>query len=52
MTVKRIREPAEYSESILRLLWGRELPEAEPIPAVIEAEFRTNRPFDKGRFLS
>lgn len=50
-TVKRIREREEYNEEVLRLLLGwASLPDPLPIPDVIEAEYRANRPWDKSRF--
>ncbi len=50
LTVKRLREPHEFDPARLAELFGRNLPDPEPIPAVFEADFRRRRPGDRSLF--
>jgi hypothetical protein len=50
LTLKRTRESQQWNPARLAELFGRALPCPEPIPSLIEQEYRRNRPWDTARF--
>jgi hypothetical protein len=50
LTLKLTREPEEVDFDRCKQLRGLNLPDFEPIPAIIEASYRKWRPRDKDRF--
>jgi hypothetical protein len=50
LTLKRVREAEEWDQDRLTTLFGRTLPEAAPLPSLIEKEYQRNRPWDRARF--
>jgi hypothetical protein len=44
LTLKRVREPESWDPDRLQALYGSTLPDLEPIPDFLEAEYRKNKP--------
>jgi hypothetical protein len=51
LTLKLSREPGDFDAERLRVLYGRPLPDMQPVPEVIEAEFRRWRPWEPPAFI-
>lgn len=51
LTIKATRDAEAHDPARLAVLFGRRLPDPEPIPPVFEWEFRKRRPWDVRRFF-